>query len=81
MAVWQEAETIPFSGQGATARSFPPELVALKRSCQFYRFLRDELETCRTETEKEVVLSALLTAQMNVERLVRSLRLHFRVAG
>jgi len=75
----QEAETIPLFGANATARPFPSELMALKRHSQFYEFLRDELETCRTETERDVVLSALLKAQMEIQRLVKKLNLPWTV--
>ena len=73
MALSQQAETMPFFGENAVLRPFPSELLALKRQSQFFRFLRDELETCRTETERDVVLSALLKAQMEIRRLVKNL--------
>lgn len=78
----QEAVKVPCSGENAAERPFPPELLALKRYSQFYKFLRDELETCRTETERDVVLSALLTAQMQIRRIESRLnRLFWRAEG
>ena len=79
MALSQEAEKMPFFGEHAPGRPFPPELLALKRHGRFYEFLRDELETCRTETERDVVLSALLKAQMQVRRLANKLKLPWTV--
>jgi hypothetical protein len=81
MALSQEAEKTPFFGENAVRRPLPSELLALKRHSQFYEFLRDELETCRTETERDVVLSALLKAQMEFRRLVKKLNLPFAAAG
>ena len=77
MALSQQAETMPFFGENAVRRPFPSELLELKRHSQFYKFLRDELETCRTETERDVVLSAFLKAQMEIRRLVKQLNLPF----
>ena len=77
MALSQEADKLPFFGENAAQRPFPSELLALKRHSQFYEFLRDELETCRTDTERDVVLSALLTAQMQIRRLEKKLNLPF----
>lgn len=79
MALSQEAETMPFSGENAVQNPPPSELLTLKRNSQFYEFLRDELETCRTETERDVVLSALLKAQMEIRRLVKKLDLSWAV--
>ena len=78
MVLSQEAERMPFVRENAAERPFLSELMELKRYSHFYQFLRDELETCRTETEREVVLSALLKAQMHVRRLVRKLHLILR---
>jgi hypothetical protein len=50
-----------------------PELLALKRHDQFVQFLRDEWRLCRTKAEKEVVLSAFVTATARVRRLERKL--------
>ena len=75
MALSQAAEKTPFLGENAAGRLFPPELLALKQHCQFYEFLRDELETCRTETERDVVLAALLKAHVEIRRLVKKLHL------
>lgn len=80
MALSQEAEKMPFFGEHAPGRPFPSELLALKRHSQFYEFLRDELETCRTETERDVVMSALLKAQMEIRRLGKELNLPFAAA-
>ena len=77
MVLSQEAERIPCVGENPAERPFPPELLKLKRHSHFYQFLRDELETCRTETERDVVLSALLKAQMEIRRLVKELSLPF----
>jgi len=77
MALSQQAEKMPFFGENVARRPLPSELLALKRHSQFYEFLRDELETCRTDTERDVVLSALLKAQMEVRRLVKKLNLPF----
>jgi len=71
----QEALKIPWDGEDAAERPFPPELLTLKRYGQFCQFLRDELETCRTETETEVVLSALVKAQMQIQGLEKRLGL------
>ena len=79
MALSQEAEKIPFFRENAVRRPLPSELLTLKRKSQFYEFLRDELETCRTETERDVVLSALLKAQMEIQRLVKNLNLPWAV--
>lgn len=79
MALSQEAEKIPFFGENAVRRPFPSELLALKRQSQFYEFLRDELETCRTKTERDVVLSTLLKAQMEIRRLLKKLSLSWAV--
>ena len=73
MALSQQAETMFHCGENAVRRPFPPELLELKRHSQFYKFLRDELETCRTETERDVVLSTLLKAQMEIRRLLKNL--------
>jgi hypothetical protein len=77
MALLQEAEEMPFFGENVARRPFPSELLALKRHSQFYEFLRDELETCRTETERDVVLSTLLKTQMEIRGLVKKLNLAF----
>jgi len=79
MALSQQAEKMSFFGENAVRRPFPSELLALKRQSQFYEFLRDELETCRTKTEKDVVLSILLKAQMEIRRLVKKLNLSWAV--
>jgi hypothetical protein len=70
---------MPSWGESAVRTPFPSELVELKRHSQFYEFLRDELETCRTETERDVVLSTLLKAQMEIRRLVKKLNLPWAV--
>ena len=77
MALSQQAEQMPFFGENVARRPLPSELLALKRHSQFYEFLRDELETCRTDTERDVVLSALLKAQMEIRGLVKELSLPF----
>lgn len=77
MALSQQAETMPFFEENAVRWPFFSELLALKRHSRFYEFLRDELETCRTETERDVVLSALLKAQMEIRRLVKKLNSPF----
>lgn len=80
MALSQQAEKVPFMGEVLAERPFPPELLALKQGSQFYAFLRDELEACRTDTEREVVLSALLKTQMEIRRLVERLNLPWTAA-
>jgi len=70
---------MPLFGENTERRPFPSELLALKRHSRFYEFLRDELETCRTETERDVVLSALLKAQVELRRLGKELNLFFNV--
>ena len=77
MVLSQEAEQIPLVGQNEAERPFPSELLALKRNSQFYEFLRDELEPCRTETERDVILSTLLKTQMEIRGLVKKLNLPF----
>jgi hypothetical protein len=77
MALSQQAEKMPFFGENVARRPLPSELLALKRHGQFYEFLRDELETCRTDAERYVVLSALLKTQMEIRRLEKKLNLPF----
>lgn len=49
-----------------------PELLAFKRHEQFIQFLRDEWHLCRTQAEKEVVLSAFVTANAQMRQLEKS---------
>jgi hypothetical protein len=79
MALSQQAEKIFFVGENAARRALPSELLELKRNSRFYEFLRDELGTCRTATERDVVLSALLKAQIEIRRLVKKLNLSWAV--
>ena len=79
MTLSQQAEKMSFLGENAVRRPFPSELLELKRHSQFYEFLRDELETCRTDTERDVVLSTLLKAQVEIRRLVKKLNLPWAV--
>jgi len=79
MTVPQEAVRMPLTGENAAPRPFPPGLLELKRTCHFYRFLCDEMETCRTDTERDVVLSALLTAYLKIRRRVKELGLPWAI--
>ena len=79
MTAPQAMEGASFFKENSAATPFTPELLELKRDCYFYRFLLDELETCRTDTEREVVVSALLKAQLNIQRLVKKLDLAWAI--
>jgi len=75
MYLAQEAAEMSTITEDTVEPSFYPQLFALKRSWQFYEFLRNELEACRTETERKVILSVLLTTQLRIENLAASLNL------
>ena len=75
MYLSQEATAIPSLAEDRVERSFHPEIFALKRQSQFYDFLRDELQACRTETERRVILSYLLATKVRIKRLAESLNL------
>jgi hypothetical protein len=71
----QEAEKLPNLLEDPIEEQsyWYPELLALKRHDQFVQFLRDEWHLCRTKAEKEVVLSAFVTATAQMGRLERKL--------
>jgi len=75
MNLAQETTEMSFVTEDTVEPSFYPQLFALKRSAQFYDFLRNELGSCRTETERKVVLSVLLATQVRIQNLVVSLKL------
>jgi hypothetical protein len=79
MTASHEAERMASFGKSVAADLFSPEFLELKRYCHFYQFLREELEICRTDTEREVVLSALLTAQLKIQKLVKDLELPWAI--
>ena len=56
-----------------------PELLALIRHDHFVQILRDEWDLCRTQAEKEVVFSALVTAKAQIRRLERKLNSNLRL--
>jgi len=71
----QEAVKMTCFLENAAEGSFHPETFALKRHSQFYDFLRDELQACRTKTERTVILSYLLATKVRIKRLAESLNL------
>lgn len=73
MFLSQQAVRIPCSREDGAENRFPSGLLALKRESQFHDFLLHELRACRTETERKVVLSALLTTKVRMKHLVESL--------
>ena len=75
MHLAQEVTEMSSVTEDTVEPSFYPRFFALKRSAQFYHFLRDELEACRTETERKVVLSLLLTTKLRIEHLAAFLNL------
>ena len=75
MFVSQEAVKMPRSREDRAEEPFPFGLLALKRQTQFHDFLLHELLACRTETERKVVLSVLLTTKVRMQRLTESLNL------
>jgi len=81
MYLSQEAEQLPNLLEGPIEeKSYCyPELLALKRDEQFIRFLRDEWCLCRTQAEKEVILSALVTANAQMRQLEKRLNSQLRL--
>ena len=75
MFLSQEAVKVSCSGEDRAEEPFLFGLLALKRQSQFHDFLLHELLACRTETEKKVVLSVLLTTKVRMRRLAESLNL------
>ena len=75
MFLSQEAVKMPCSGEDEAERPFPSGLLALKRQTQYHDFLVHELWACRTETERKVVLSVLLTTKVRMKRLAEALNL------
>ena len=75
MHLAQEATEMSSVTEDTVERSFHPRFLALKRYSQFYEFLRNELEACRTETERKVILSGLLTTQLRIQKLAAALNL------
>ena len=75
MFLSQEAVKMPCSGEDRAEEPFPFGLLALKRQTQFHDFLVHELRACRTETERKVVLSVLLTTKVRMNHLAESLNL------
>jgi hypothetical protein len=71
----QPGNSVPFFEENVADRPAPPELLALQRQLHFHAFLREEMEACRTETEKEVVLSALAATRVRMARLLRRIKL------
>lgn len=66
----QAAQSLPRLGQEKAEVPSPGELLALRRRLHFSTFLREELERCRTDIEREVVLSALLATQVQIRRIL-----------
>ena len=73
MYLSQEATEIPSFMEDTAERPFHPQLLPLKRHCQFYEFLRKELPSSRTEAEKEVVRFALVMTKMQIRKLEREM--------
>lgn len=55
------------------AEASDPSFRQLRRENLFARFLREELSACRTETEREVVLAALLASKVRILHLTKAL--------
>jgi hypothetical protein len=71
----QEATEKSLLTEDTAEPSFYPRILALRRYSHFCAFLRDDLEACRTETERKVVLSVLLTTRLRIRELAASLNL------
>lgn len=65
----------PLEEEDTVEGSCNPQLLELKRMCQFSDFLRQELRACRTEAERGVVLSALVKSRARALQIARGLHL------
>jgi hypothetical protein len=69
----QKVEKLPNLSENRVEEEFHPDLLAKWRHEKFIQFLRHEWKFCRTQAEREVVLSAFVTADLRMKRLANRL--------
>lgn len=69
----EEATEMHSPEEDVIERPCQPQLLELKRMCQFSDFLHQELRACRTEAERDVVLSALVKSRARILQIARGL--------
>ena len=73
MYLTREEKKVSFPMHDATEDSILWKSLALEKYCKLRRFLQEEVEASKTETEKEVVMFLLDITQIEIDRTARSL--------